>query len=96
MTKRSGDIKSLGSLFQIYKERLVAPQKSVTDAALEVIRDVTGITLLPHTCTYTPGTRTLKINASAMIRQELKRQEPEILAHLKGRLGERSVPKIML
>jgi hypothetical protein len=96
MTKRSGDIKTLGSLFQIYKERLVAPQKSVTDAALEVIRDVTGITLLPHTCTYTPTTRTLKINASAMIRQELKRHEAEILAHLKGRVGERSVPKIML
>lgn len=92
MTKRDGELKKMSSLFALYKDRLKAPQKSVIDASVEVIHDLTTIKLNPARCTYTVATRTFASNAPALIRQELARHEHEIVAHLKARLGEKSAP----
>jgi hypothetical protein len=92
MRKSDGEMKKMGSLFDIYKTRLIAPQKSVIEAAVEVIEDVTGIKIKSDRCQYTVYTKTLATNAPALIRQELKQHEEVILTHLKARLGEKSAP----
>jgi hypothetical protein len=93
MTKRDGELKQLGSLFALYKDRLKAPQKTVIDATVAVIADATGITLNSARCTYTVSTKTFSSNAPALIRQELARREQELITILQERLGEKSAPK---
>lgn len=92
MAKRDGELKKMSSLFALYKDRLKAPQKTVIDATVEVIADITGIKLTSTRCTYTVTTRTFSCNAPALIRQELARHETEILDHLRDRLGDKSAP----
>lgn len=92
MAKRDGKIKKMGSLFQIYKDRLVAPQKTVIDAAVEVVHDILGITLDKNRVTYTVATRTIASNAPAIIRQEIQKHEAEIILHVGGRIGVKNAP----
>ncbi len=92
MAKRDGELKKMSSLFALYKDRLKAPQKSVIDATVEVIGDITPIRLNPARCTYTVTTRTFASNAPSLVRQELARHEADIITHLKARLGEKSAP----
>jgi hypothetical protein len=96
MQKRSGDLKQLGSLFAIYKERLQAPQKTVIDETLLVVEAVTGITIPRGQCSYTPRTKTLSLTCKAALKQEIKRQEPQIRAMLIERLGAKSAPTTIL
>ncbi len=93
MKKRDGEMKQLSSLFSIYKDRLIAPQRSVIEATIEVIHDLTHISLDPKKASYTVSTKTFSSNAPALIRQELKKQEMLIIEHVKGRLGEKNAPK---
>lgn len=96
MAKRDGELKKMSSLFALYKDRLKAPQKSVIDASVEVVRDLTQISLNPARCTYTVSTRTFASNAPSLVRQELARHEADIISQLKVRLGEKSAPHRIL
>ncbi len=96
MAKRDGEMKALSSLFTRYKDKLKAPQKTVIDVTIEVIFDVTGLVVDPKRCTYTVSSKTLNLGVPSLLKQEIKMHHEEIMMHLKGRLGEYSVPKIIL
>lgn len=91
-----GELKKLSSLFDKYKERLVAPESSVVNAFVEVVNDLWGIDLPVSSVSYNPATKTLVIKGKAALRSEIKRREDEVLLHLKGRLGSKSVPKVII
>ncbi len=94
--KRSGELTKLSSLFDKYKKNLKAPQKTVIDVTVEVVYDVVGFKIDPKKCLYNVSTKTLSLNISSLLKQEIKTHEVEIMNHLKGRLGEHSTPKLIL
>ncbi len=95
MNKR-GEVVKLGSLFDKYKNNLKAPQKTVLEAFVEVVGDVISIKIKSSDCAYNVSTRTLVFKGSSLIKQEIKMHQDEILMHLKGRLGEKSCPYIII
>lgn len=88
-----GELKKLSSLFDKYKERLIAPERTVIDSFVEVVNDLMGIPLDKKKVKYTPSTKTVYFVGSGAIRNELKLQEKEILVHVAGRIGEKNAPK---
>lgn len=95
MKKRSGEITKISNLFEKYKRVIKAPQGSVIKEVIEVINDLTGITIDKKFMKYSVVTKTVSITAPAVLKQEIKLHQAEILIHLKARLGETSAPKIM-
>ena len=89
---RGTGTKKLGDLFDKYKKRLVAPEGSVIDAFIEVVRDLLSIEVSKSKVRYNPTSKTLSIKVAAALRSEMKVHESEIIAHLKGRLGEKNAP----
>lgn len=87
-----GELKKLSSLFDKYKERLVAPEASVIDAFVEVVKDLLGFDMDKEKIRYSPGSKTLSLVGSGALRSELKLHEKEILTHLTARLGNKSAP----
>jgi hypothetical protein len=96
MRKQGGAPVKISNLFEVYKKRLRAPQKSVVAAATEVVEDVLGIILKENVCEYSPSSRILRINASGPLKSEIFLHKEEILTHLKGRLGDTSAPTQIL
>lgn len=96
MRKGRGEVKKLGDLFEKYRRTLVAPEKSVRDAFIEIVEELIGVTLQDRHVTYKPASRTLFVSANGMIKSEIMLRRDEILAHLKGRLGEQSAPSAIL
>lgn len=90
--KGRGGIVKVGSLFDVYKIRLKAPQKTVIKEFEEVIYDLFKMHVPLTKCTYSPHTKTLSIAVSGPLKSEVQLRKAEILAHLKGRLGEKSAP----
>lgn len=90
---RGDGVKQLGHLLQVYKNRLVAPQKTVEDAFKEVVYDVLGFELGEGVVRYTPANKTLSVTGSGVVRSELLLHQEELLNHLKGRLGDKSCPE---
>jgi len=95
MKSRRGEIIKVSELFDKYKKVLRAPQSSVIKEVIEVIMDLTGVTLSPKYVKYAVHSKTISITAPAILKQEIKLHQAEILIHLKARLGENSVPKII-
>ena len=95
MQKRRGEITKISNLFEKYKKIIKAPQSSVINEVIDVINDLTGITIDKKFMKYSVVTKTISINAPAVLKQELKLHQAEILSHLKARLGENSAPKII-
>lgn len=95
MKSRRGEIIKVADLFDKYKKVLKAPQSSVIKEVIEVISDITGVTLSPKFIKYTVHSRTVSITAPAVVKQEIKLHQDEIIIHLTARLGEQSVPKIL-
>lgn len=87
-----GELKKLSSLFDKYKERLIAPEATVIDAFAEVVKDLLGFDIDKKKIRYSPASKTLSLVGSGALRSELKLHEKEILTHLTGRLGKKSVP----
>jgi hypothetical protein len=83
-------------LFEVYKKRFRAPQASVVSTAVDVIFDLTGITLTPDLLSYTPQSRILRITARGALKSEIFLHKGEILTHLQGRLGPQSAPTTIL
>lgn len=95
MKSRRGEIIKVADLFEKYKKVLQAPQSSVIKEVIEVITDLTGVTLSQKYIKYAVHSKTVSITAPAILKQEIKLHQEEILIHLKARLGEKSVPKII-
>lgn len=95
MKSRRGEIIKVADLFEKYKKVLRAPQSSVIKEVIEVITDLTGVALSPKYVKYAVHSKTVSITAPAILKQEIKLHQEEILIHLKARLGEKSVPKII-
>jgi len=96
MKKRRGEIIKVGSLFEKYKQRLKPPQGSVIKEVIEVIIDLTGITLENKQIKYSIHTKIISIQAPSLIKQEIKLKQDEILLHLKARLGINNTPNLIL
>ena len=86
----------LGNLLARYKERFKPPQASVVKECIEVIESVSGIVLEQKHLTYTVSTRTLVVQASSMIRSELKTHHSAITLELQKRLGAHNAPKLII
>lgn len=90
------ELKKVSSLFDKYKKTLAAPEASVVSAFVEVVDDLLGISCQKTQVRYNPSTKTLSFLGNGVLRGECKTREAEILAHLKGRLGEKGAPKSIL
>lgn len=90
------EIKKISSLFEKYKQRLVAPEATVINAFLDVVNDLFGIKCSKDKIRYVPSTKTLSLTGGGPLKSEIKLHEVEILAHLKGRLGEKNSPKCII
>lgn len=96
MRKSTGEVKKLSSLFEKYKKTLIAPQKTVIHAFVEVVDELLGITVGSEQVKYSPNNKTLVITARGPLKTELQLHKDEIIAHLKGRLGEKNAPQTIL
>lgn len=90
---RGEGIKKLGSLFEKYKTLLVAPQGSIISAFQEVIVDLFNLDLKKEQVSYSVHNKTLTVKVSGPLKTEILLRKKEVLAHLKGRLGEKSAPR---
>ncbi len=93
---RGGEVKKLSDLFEKYKKTLIAPEATVVNAFIEVVDDLLGFKIPKEKIKYQPGSKTLSILSGGALRSEIKMREKEILTHLKGRLGEKGAPKVIL
>lgn len=89
------ELKKVSSLFDRYKKTLIAPEASVINAFVEVVDDLLGISFPKNKIKYNPATKILTFSGSGLLRGECKLHEPEIIAHLRGRLGDKSAPKAL-
>lgn len=92
MRKGRGEIIKLSSLFEKYKKTLKAPQGAVIDCFTEVIEDVIGVSIAKESISYTVHSRTLSVRVSGPLKSEIQLRNREIIAHMKGRLGEQNAP----
>jgi hypothetical protein len=92
---RRGEVVKVSALFEKYKVILRAPQGTVVKEVIEVIADLTGITLDKKYIKYAVSAKTVSITAPSIVKQEIKLHQAEILIHLKARLGEKSAPKLI-
>ncbi|MEX0930739.1 MAG: hypothetical protein WDZ68_00420 [Candidatus Paceibacterota bacterium] len=96
MRKGRGEVKKVGDLFEKYKKTLIAPQKTVINAFIEVVGDMFNIEIDPARVKYTPSTKTLSVAVQGPLKSELQLRRDEILTHMKGRLGEKNAPHTIL
>ncbi len=88
-----GELKSVSSLFDKYKKTLIAPQGTVIKEFLDLLEDMFAVKVEKGRVSYNPSTKVLMINGLGPLRSEVRMREGEVLAHLKGRLGEKNAPK---
>lgn len=93
---RGEGIKPINSLFDKYKQKLVAPQGSVKKCFCEVVEDLYGFTITDKQLDYSVHSKTLTLKVSGPLKTELMLHKDEILTHLKGRLDPKSAPKTIL
>lgn len=96
MKKQRGEIRRVGDLFEKYRRTLIAPQRTVIVTFCEVVEEVVGYKLDPKKVKYAPHTKTLSLIGGGPLRSELHMRREELLAHMKGRLGEKNSPAAIL
>jgi len=89
---RGEGIKPLGSLFEKYRLQLKAPQGSVKKAFCEVVHDLFGFAVKDSDIEYSTHNKIITLKVRGPMKSEILMRKDEILAHLKGRLGEKSAP----
>lgn len=94
-TPRSDGMVGITDLFQKYRERLVAPERTVITTFCEVVHDLYGIEIPVAVVMYTPRSRSITLRASGVLKQEIALHQSEILSHLQGRLGRQAPTKIL-
>jgi len=90
---RGEGVKRVADLFEVYRKRLRAPQKTVVQSFQEVVNDVCGIVLKKDTVSYATNSRTISLKVPGQIKTEIMFKKDEILVHLKGRLGPKNAPE---
>lgn len=93
---RRGELVRVGSLFEKYKKTIIAPQASVIQVVVEVVSDVCDITLKTSQVKYQVASRTVIIQAPAILKHEILRHSEDVLNHCRGRLGVKNSPKVIL
>lgn len=86
----------VSDLFEVYRQKLTAPEKTVIENSIEVINDLLGVKLSATACRYTPYTRTLSVHTQGALKSEILMRKKEILTHLKGRLGVAHAPQELI
>lgn len=94
--KRHRELVKASDLFAKYRDSIKAPQQSVITEVVAVIYEVTGFEIRPHQCSYTVATRTISLQIPSLMKQELKTHHEAIMVRLRERLGDRSVPLVVL
>ena len=92
MTKRRGEVVAVKDLFAKYRTTLIAPQKTVELEMVRAVGEVCGFTLKEEQVSYTVSTKTISLRAPAVLRQEIKLKEKDLLKVLAGVLGKKSAP----
>lgn len=92
---RGGDKQAVNikNLFDVYKKKLRAPQKTVVKTFQEVVGDLLHTEIKTESCEYSVSEKTLRLTVSGPLKTEILIRKPEILLHMKGRLGEKSAPQ---
>ena len=90
---RTKELTKLSSLFDKYKQKLIAPEGTIINAFIEVVEDLYGFKIKKTQVQYSPSQKLLSIVGKGPLRSEVKLHEAEILNHLKGRLGPSNTPK---
>lgn len=96
MPKRRGEITAVRDLFEKYRKTLQAPQKTVEIECVRVVGELIGLRLKEEQVSYNVASRTLSLNTSSIIKQELKLHHESILNELKSRLGVKNSPQCIL
>ena len=97
MAKKRGEgIVKVSDLFQKYRDTLTAPQKTVTKTFVDVVEDLFGAKITTEQCSYSVASRTLVLRISGPLKSEILMQKDEVLAHMRGRLGEKNCPQSIL
>ncbi len=96
MFKRRGEITPIKNLFSKYQHTLVAPQKTVEMEVIRVVGELTGLSLKESQVSYTVSSRTVALTAPALLKQEIRLRQSDILKELKRRLGKKSSPEHFL
>jgi hypothetical protein len=86
----------LSDLFEKYKTTLKAPQGAVIDCFIDVVKDVIGLPIRKESIKYTVYSKTLSVSVPGPLKSEIKLHKEEILAHMKGRLGEQNAPSELI
>jgi hypothetical protein len=97
MSKRVGFTpKKISDLFDSYKTRFAPPQKTVEDLCFELITSKTRLPVIREHITYTVSTRTLYIQAPALVKSELRHHHAELIKEFKNKLGVTHSPRVIL
>lgn len=94
MQRKEGTV-PLGSLFEKYKNLLVPPERSVIKTFCEVVEEVCAFSIEPNSVRYSVYTKTITLSVPGALKQHLLVHQKELLAHLKGRLGDRAPQTIL-
>jgi hypothetical protein len=94
--KESGGPKKIGSLFDVYKKRLRAPQGTVIEVVREVIKDCVGVDLPKSAFSYSPHSKMLTLTVRGPLKTEIFLHKEEILTHVQGRIGVKDAPTLLL
>jgi hypothetical protein len=92
-TRLSDGMVPIQTLFSKYKDRLVAPQKSVEAIAETVIKETLGLgNYSGKLVSYRVSTKTLHFIGPSLLRNESIKNKHKLLKEITLRLGERSAP----
>lgn len=94
--KKDVGLVTISSLFDKYKKTLIAPEKTVTQTFIEIVKDLYQWDIDSEAVHYNPNSKILNFSGSSILKTEIKLHKREILTHLKGRLGPKSAPKDIL
>jgi len=85
-------MKRLGDLFERYRTKIKAPQASVENECIIVIKELTQFDIQLSQLEYIVSTRTISLRVPSILRTEILFKKPEILETLKARLGADNCP----
>lgn len=87
-----GEVVRIGSLFDHYKKRFTAPERTVVLACIEVLKELFSFQLKENQCRYAPRSRTITLIVSGPLKTEIQLQKEKVLTGIRERVGEKNAP----